>query len=83
MNPRYTRLKLKLLLMVVAGTLAAAALGLFLLEFVVDGLLQQPFAKAFLWFAQRLFGQSERRPWRRTTNTSAPTSRSTSISRWC
>ena len=59
MNPRYTRLKLKLLLMVVAGTLAAAALGLFLLEFVVDGLLQQPFAKAFLWFAQRLFGQSE------------------------
>ena len=59
MNPRYTRLKLKLLLMVVAGTLAAVAVGLFLLEFVVDGLLQQPFAKAFLWFAQRLFGQSE------------------------
>ena len=60
MNPRYTRLKLKLLLLVVLGSLAAVAVGLLLLEFVVDGLLQQPFAKAFLWFAQRLFGQSEK-----------------------
>ncbi len=58
MEQKYTRLKLKLLLFVVAGTLAAAAAGLFLLEFVVDGLLQDPFARLFVWVAQTLFGQS-------------------------
>ena len=45
MGKKYTRLKLKMLLMVVLGAAAAAALGLFLLEVVVDGLLQDAFAR--------------------------------------
>ena len=56
MDKRYTRLKLKMLLLVVAGTLCALALGLFLKEVVIDGLLQDPFARFFLWAAQTLFG---------------------------
>ena len=58
MKGKYTRLKLKMLLLVVAGTLIAGAVGLFLLEVVVDGVLQDPFARFFLWGAQNLFGQS-------------------------
>ena len=61
MEQKYTRLKLKLLLFVVAGTLAAGLVGWFLLEFVVDGLLQDPFARFFVWVAETLFGQSESR----------------------
>ncbi|MGM9605941.1 MAG: sensor histidine kinase [Oscillospiraceae bacterium] len=61
MEQKYTRMKLKLLLFVVAGTLAAGLAGWFLLEFVVDGLLQDPFARFFVWVAQTLFGQSETR----------------------
>ena len=56
MDKRYTRLKLKMLLLVVVGTLAALAVGLFLKEVVIDGLLQDPFARFFLWCAQTLFG---------------------------
>lgn len=56
---RYTRLKFKMLLLVVAGTLAAVAVGLFLLEVVIDGVLQDPFARFFLWASTHLFGQSE------------------------
>ncbi|MGN0968072.1 MAG: vancomycin resistance histidine kinase VanS, partial [Oscillospiraceae bacterium] len=59
MEQKYTRLKLKLLLFVVAGTLAAGLAGWFLMEFVVDGLLQDPFARFFVWVTQTLFGQSE------------------------
>ena len=58
MKGKYTRLKLKMLLLVVAGTLVAGTVGLFLLEVVVDGVLQDPFARFFLWAAQTLFGQS-------------------------
>ena len=58
MKGKYTRLKLKMLLLVVAGTLVAGTAGLFLLEVVVDGVLQDPFARFFLWAAQTLFGQS-------------------------
>ena len=36
MDKRYTRLKLKMLLLVVAGTLGALAAALFLWEMVVD-----------------------------------------------
>lgn len=61
MEQKYTRMKLKLLLFVVCGTLAAGLAGWFLLEFVVDGLLQDPFARFFVWVAQTLFGQSETR----------------------
>ena len=59
MDKRYARLKRKMLLLVVAGTLAALAVGMLLLYAVVDGVLQDPFARAFLWVAQHLFGQDE------------------------
>ena len=59
MGKKYTRLKLKMLLMVVLGAAAAAALGLFLLEVVVDGLLQDPFARGFVWVARQVFGHSQ------------------------
>ena len=58
MDGKYTRLKLKMLLLVVLGTLIAGGVGLFLLEVVVDGVLQDPFARFFLWAATTLFGQS-------------------------
>lgn len=58
MKGKYTRLKLKMLLLVVLGTLIAGAVGIFLLEVVIDGVLQDPFARFFLWGAQNLFGQS-------------------------
>ena len=48
-----------MLLFVVAGTLVAGLAGLFLLEVVVDGVLQDPFARFFVWAARTLFGQSE------------------------
>ena len=55
---RYTRLKLKMLLLVVIGALVACALALFLLEVVVDGVLQDPIPRLFVWVATTLFGQS-------------------------
>ena len=58
MNEKYTRLKLKMLLWVIVGTLIVGAVGLFLLEVVVDGVLQDPIYKVFVWGAQTLFGQS-------------------------
>lgn len=58
MKGKYTRLKLKMLLVVIVGTLIAGAAGIFLLEVVVDGVLQDPFARFFLWADQTLFGQS-------------------------
>ena len=59
MVKKYTRLKLKMLLLVVLGAAAAAAVGLFLLEVVVDGLLQDPFARGFVWVAREIFGHSQ------------------------
>ena len=56
---RYVRLKLKMLLMVVLGAVVAGALGLFLKETVVDGLLEDPFASFFVWIATHLFGQTQ------------------------
>ena len=58
MHRKYIRLKLKMLLLVVLGTLIAGAVGIFLLEVVADGILQDPFARFFLWAAVNLFGQS-------------------------
>lgn len=58
-NKGYVRLKLKMLLFVAAGSLAAGALGLFLVDVLVDGALQEPFAGAFLAVVQGLFGQTE------------------------
>lgn len=55
---RYTRLKLKMLLLVVFGTLCAGAAGLFLLDVVIDGILQDPFARLFVWASTTLFGQT-------------------------
>lgn len=59
MDGKYTRLKLKMLLLVVLGTVIAGAVGIFLLEVVIDGVLQYPFARFFQWAAITLFGQSE------------------------
>lgn len=59
MDKRYTRLKGKMLLLVVAGTLCALAVTLLLWEVVVDGLLQDPFARGVLWVCQHLFGYDE------------------------
>ena len=59
MGKKYTRLKLKMLLLVVLGAAAAGAVGIFLLEVVVDGLLQDPFARGFVWVAQEIFGNSQ------------------------
>ena len=58
MQGKYTRLKLKMLLLVVLGTVIAGAAGLFLMEVVVDGVLQDPLARCFLWAATTLFGQT-------------------------
>ena len=55
---RYTRLKLKMLLLVVAGAAVAGAASLFLKEVVIDGFLQDPFDRLFVWAATHLFGQS-------------------------
>lgn len=55
---KYTRLKLKMLLLVVVGTMLAGAVGIFLLEVVVDGVLQDPVARVFVWGAQTLFGHT-------------------------
>ena len=56
---RYTRLKGKMLLLVVLGTLLALAAALVLWELVVDGLLQDAFARTVLWACQSLFGYDE------------------------
>ena len=56
---RYTRLKFKMLLLVVAGAVIASAVGLFLVDVVIDGALQDPFARLFVWVATHLFGQTD------------------------
>lgn len=58
MNKRFTRLKLKMLLMVVLGALAAGGIGLVALDLLVDGVLQDPFADLFIWITRHWFGQS-------------------------
>lgn len=59
MEQKYTRLKWKLLLLVVAGTLGALALLWLVMHFLVDGLWQDPFARCFVWVVEALFGQNE------------------------
>ncbi len=77
MDGKYTRLKLKMLLLVVLGTLIAGGVGIFLLEVVVDGVLQDPFARFFLWAATTCSARARkgRRAYRRI---SGPTRRSSS-----
>ena len=58
MDGKYTRLKLKLLLWVVLGALAAALAGVFLVDVVLDGIFQDPIRRLFIWTAGALFGQS-------------------------
>lgn len=55
---KYTRLKLSLILRVLAATLAALFLGALVLRYLVDGLWQDPFARGFVWMVQVLFGYS-------------------------
>ena len=59
MKHDYTRLRLRLLLTVLLSTLAAALLIWLVVELLVDGVLQEPFARAFVSVVQSLFGQSE------------------------
>lgn len=56
MNKGFTRLKLKMLLWVVLVGLVAGSLGLLLLDWLVDGVLQDPFARAFVWVARHWLG---------------------------
>ncbi|MCI8539840.1 MAG: HAMP domain-containing histidine kinase [Oscillospiraceae bacterium] len=58
MKKRFIRLKLKMLLMVVLGALAAGGVGLLALDFLIDGVLQDPFANLFVWIARHWFGQT-------------------------
>ena len=48
-----------MLLFVVVSALAAAAASIVLMELVVDGIFQDPFARCFVWGAQTFFGQTE------------------------
>lgn len=60
MRRKYTRLKLKMLLFVVAGTLVAGAgRACSCWRWWWTGVLQDPFARFFVWAARTLFGQSE------------------------
>lgn len=59
MKHSYVRLKLNMLLLVILGTALAAGAGLFLLEAVMDGMLQDPVSRLFVWGARALFGQTE------------------------
>lgn len=59
MDKRYARLKLKMLLLVVLGTLGTVTVGLLFLEVVIDGVLQDPFARGFAWCAQHWFSLDE------------------------
>lgn len=59
MNRRYTRLKLKMLLLGVGAAILAGVVGWLLMKTVVDGVLQEPFANAFLWAARTFLGQNE------------------------
>ena len=61
MEQKYTRLKWKLLLMIVAGTLAAGLVGWLILEYVLDGVLETHISRSFLWLARTLFGTEEAR----------------------
>ena len=58
MDRTYVRLKLKLLLWVVLGTLAAVLAGAFLVDVVLEGALGDPVYRLFVWVAGALFGQS-------------------------
>ena len=75
MRRKYTRLKLKMLLFVVAGTLIAGLAGLFLLEVVVDGVLQDPFARFLSGRPARCSARASMRPWSSTGRPFAATSR--------
>lgn len=59
MEQKYTRLKWTLLLWALGCTLAALLLGSLAMKYLVDGLFQDPFARAFVWIAQALFGRDE------------------------
>ena len=58
MNKSFIRLKLKMLLLVALGVLAAGCVGLLALDFLIDGVLQDPFADLFVWIARHWFGQT-------------------------
>ncbi len=59
MEHKYIRLRLRLLLTVLISTVVAALLMWLAVELLVDGVLQDPFARAFVSVVQSLFGQSE------------------------
>ena len=57
LNKRFIRLKLKMLLLVVAGTVVAGGLWLVLLD-GLDGVLRIPAADIFVWLCRHWFGHS-------------------------
>lgn len=58
MNKEYSRLKWKIFLLVLGIIAAALAVGGALMHFVVDGFLQDPFARVMVQVFQQLFGLS-------------------------
>lgn len=59
MKNKYIRLRLRLLLTVLISTLVAALLIWLAVELLIDGVLQEPFAQAFVSIVQSLFGQTK------------------------
>lgn len=59
MKQKYRRLKLKLLAQVVLVTFGVLLLGALAMRVLVDGVWEEPFAQAFLWVAEGLFGHEE------------------------
>ncbi len=59
MDRRYTRLKLKMLLMTLAAAILAVAAGWLLTDLLVDGPLRKPFTQGFLWLTQTFLGRGE------------------------
>lgn len=57
-DKRYARLKIKMLFLMAVGMVIASVLGFFLVYGVIDGVLQDSFARFFIWVASHLFGQS-------------------------
>ncbi|SMC55505.1 sensor histidine kinase [Papillibacter cinnamivorans] len=50
----FTRLKLKMLFLAVMAIIAASLVGSFILNYVIDGVLQAPFANAFVVFCRQV-----------------------------
>ncbi|MEG1241273.1 MAG: vancomycin resistance histidine kinase VanS, partial [Oscillospiraceae bacterium] len=58
MKKKYTRLKLKMLFFVFIGAVAAAIVGVFLLEWLFNGALGDLLSRLYVMLAETIFGQT-------------------------